>query len=176
MAKNSPTAFIDFDIVGDEHGVQKMLDRIDSALSPAGLAFFMHGAVQPWLIKRAKARFASEGDDASGKWAPLQQATVEFRESQGFEGSHPINRRTGELEAYITQSDVDVVSAPGVTSLKFPGTNTKASKSIAEKMRTAQKGRTSPATVPRPVIGLGERDLAAVMTELAFHIQRWRGR
>lgn len=173
MARTSrPTGFIDFEIVGTQHGVQKMLNHIDSALSPIGLAAFLYGGVQPWLVNRAKERFASEGDDVTGKWAPLQQSTVEIRQSQGFEGPHPINRRTGELERYITESGVDVVAAPGVGTLRFPGRNT-TSKSVKQKLSTAQKGRINPSTVPRPVLGLNEKDLAVVMTQLALHIQGW---
>lgn len=169
-----PTAFIDFHIVGDERGVQLMLDRIDSALSPVGLAQFLYGGVQPWLEQRAAERFASEGDDASGKWLPLAPATVEIRESQGFEGSHPINKRTGELEQYITQSQVDVTAAPGVGTLRFPGRNAP-SKAVAEKLSTAQRGRTYPRTPARPVLALNEKDLSVVMTQLAFHVKGWGG-
>ena len=150
-----------------------MLNQIDSAMSPVGLAAFLHGSVQPWLIERAKSRFANEGDEVVGKWLPLSEATVSIRESSGFEGSHPINRRTGELEAYITGSGVDVVAAPGVATLRFPGRNTP-TKAVREKMSTAQRGRSNPKTPPRPVLGLGEKDLATVMTTLAFHIKGWR--
>ena len=170
VSSKKPTAFIDFDIVGNERGVQEMLNSIDSALSPVGLAAFLYGAVGPWVKQRAADRFTSEGDDVTGKWAPLQQTTVEIRESYGFEGAHPINRRTGELEAYITEGEVGVTAAPGIGVLKFPQ-NPPATKSGREKLKTAQKGRTSPATVARPVLGLGERDLAQVVTMLAFHVQ-----
>lgn len=165
-----PTAFIDFDIVGDRHGVQAMLNRVDSALSVPGLALFLKGAVGPWVRERAQERFAAEGDDVTGKWAPLAQTTVEIRENAGFEGSHPINKRTGELEAYITQGQVDVDSVPGLATLKFPA-NPPRSGSVRQKMKTAQGGRTSPPTVARPVLGMNERDLGQIMTMLAFHVR-----
>lgn len=172
MAKTStkPGGFIDFEIVGDRKGVQHMLEVLDTALSPIGLAAFLYGVVGPWVQERAQERFASEGDDVSGKWAPLQETTVRIREDYGFEGSHPINKRTGELEEYITQGGVDVVSAPGAAVLKFPGKEP-ATKGLREKLSTAQRGRANPQTVARPVLGLNERDLAYTVTMLAFHVQ-----
>lgn len=170
MATRSPSAFIDFEIVGNRRGVQGMLEHLDSALSPSGLATFLGLAAGPWIKERAADRFASEGDDATGKWAPLQEATIDIREKSGFEGSHPINKRTGELEEYITQGQVGITSVPAVSTLTYPK-NSPSTKSLREKMSTAQRGRSNPTTVPRPVLALGERDLAQVVTMLAFHVQ-----
>ena len=147
------TGFIEFDIVGNQRGVQAMLERIDSALSPTGLAAFMGLAVGPWVKERAQSRFAQEGDDVTGKWAPLADATVEIREHAGFEGSHPINKRTGELEEFITQGQIGVVSTPGLTVMTYPK-DPPAGKGIRQKMETAQVGRSFPSTKPRPVLGL----------------------
>lgn len=164
------TGFIDFEIVGNRRGVQAMLNSIDSALSPAGLASFLGIAVGPWVKERAADRFANEGDDVTGKWAPLKETTIEWRERYGFEGAHPINKRTGELEEYITQGQVGVTAGPGVAVLTYPK-NPPTGKALRQKMETAQRGRTRPATVARPVLGLNERDLAQVLTMLAFHVQ-----
>lgn len=165
-----PTGWIEFEIVGNERGVEAMLMSINSALSPIGLAAFLHGGVGPWIQQRAAARFNAEGDDVSGKWAPLQEATVHIRETSGFGGEHPINKRTGELEAYITKGQINVTTTVGQGTLTYPG-NPPSSRGLQEKMRTAQKGRTSPSTVARPVLGLNERDLSVIMTMLAFHIE-----
>lgn len=167
--KNNPSAFLDFDIVGNERGVQQMLNHLDSSLSPVGLTAFLYGAVGPWVKQRAADRFDNEGDDVTGGWAPLREATIKIRESQGF-GEGPINRRTGELEEYITGGTYSITSTPVGSSLKYPGTEPK-SKGLREKMRTAQRGRKSPSTVARPVLGMNERDLAQVVTMLAFHVQ-----
>jgi len=165
------TGFIDFEIVGNEQGVQAMLNKIDSALSVTGLAEFLYGAVGPWVKERAANRFVNEGDDVTGKWLPLAPATVEIRERSGFEGSHPINKRTGELEEYITQGQIGVTSSPGIASLKYPE-NPPRTKSVREKMKTAQQGRSNPHTMPRPVLGLNEKDLTQVLTMLAFFVQK----
>ena len=166
------TGFMDISIVGNERGVQRMLSRLDSAFSPVGLTLFMHGSVEPWLERRARDRFATEGDDVTGKWKPLAQTTQEFREHAGHGASHPINRRTGELEAYITGTKA-LVSYPGpaITTLTYPG-NPPSGPMLKRKVTTAQKGHVGPKTPPRPVLGVNERDLAYVMTQLAFFIQK----
>lgn len=152
-----------------------MLKHLDSALSVQGLAAFFKVGVEPWLRERAENRFAVEGDDASGKWAPLQQSTVDIRESSGFGGPGPINRRTGELEAYITGADMGIVSVPGLATLTYPKEPPK-SKGLQQKVATAQVGRMSPSTVRRPVLALGEKDLGTILTQLAFHVKTWKGR
>lgn len=165
-----PTAFIDFEIVGSRQGVQAMLEHIDSALSPVGLAAFLHGAVTPWLKQRAANRFKGEGDDAVGKWAPLQESTLLIREGYGF-GPGPINRRTGELENYIVGGGSDVTAVPGLATLVYPDPNKARGPHLSKKVQTAQMGKTSPKTVKRPVLGMNETDLAAVMTKLAIHVR-----
>lgn len=164
-----PTGFIEFDIIGNERGVQRMLQVIDSALSPVGLASFLYG-VGEWVQERAQDRFAAEGDDVTGGWAPLRPATTEIRELAGWGAEHPINRRTGELEAYITQSDIGVTVAPGMGVMRYPNTEPK-SPGLRTKVKTAQQGRARPKTVARPVLGLNEKDLGVVITMLAFHVQ-----
>lgn len=150
-----------------------MLAHLDSSLSPVGLGAFLFGSVGPWVKRRAADRFANEGDDVSGKWLPLQQSTIEIREKAGFPGRNPINKRTGELEAYITQGQIGVTAGPGVGVLRYPD-NAPRTRAIREKVKTAQKGRAMPATRPRPILGLNERDLAQVIEMLAFHVQGWK--
>ncbi|SRR6266540_3903787 len=169
MVKGAPTGFIEFDIVGNERGVQEMLNTIDSALSPVGLAAFLYGNVGTYVKKRASDRFMEQGDDVTGTWAPLAEATQEIRERAGYGATEPINKRTGQLEEYITQGQMWVTTGPGYGMLQYPK-NTP-DQALREKMSTAQRGRESPKTVARPVLGLNEQDLAVVLTMLAFHIQ-----
>lgn len=152
---------------------QRMLEQLDTALNPIALLGFLKGTVGPFLQERAKDRFAQEGDDVSGKWAPLQEPTQEIR-SRGdwpVSGDHPINVRTGELEAYITKSNAVVWSHSIGATLRYPGNQT-TRKSIVEKMRTAQTGRANPRTVPRPVLGMNEQDLSFVMTALFGYVKK----
>jgi hypothetical protein len=162
--------YIDVQIVGDTSGVQAMLMHLHNKLSPGNMASFLLGNVDPFLRTRASARFSGEGDDVVGSWAPLQPATQAIRVNKGYGADHPINRRTGELERYITGTMGSVAVTPLGSVLTSPGTPP--SGELADKVSTAQSGRAFPRTVPRPVLGVNERDLAAVLTMLALDIQK----
>lgn len=155
----------------DRNDLESTLVRLDSALSPEALAGFLQLKVGPYLRRRAKQRFESEGDDASGKWAPLQPSTAAVRAAGPWAvgAEHPINKRTGELEEYITGSTSESWPHGLGASLRYPG-RTSRGKGLSQKVETAQAGRSKPATVPRPVLAVSERDLSFVMTELSFHI------
>jgi hypothetical protein len=75
----SPAGLIAIDIFGDTKGVDVLLDRLMVTLSPEGLAAFLGSTVEPYFRKRAAIRFRDEGDDVSGKWAPLLESTKEIR-------------------------------------------------------------------------------------------------
>lgn len=154
--------------VADSRNVQLMLERLGDALDTVGLYTFLNASVGPWLQQRAQERFADEGDDVVGKWAPLQAYTVQMRQSQGFPGDHPINRRTGELENYIVNGGWDVTATPVLATLTYPGNLPNASE--ATKVAAAQMGVQHPSTVPRPVLGMNEADLAFVMAALGTHV------
>lgn len=158
-------------IVGDQAGVQAMLLRLEAALSPPGVGAFLKGVVDPILRVRASDRFRSEGDDVSGQWAPLMASTQAIRASGSYGAAHPINRRTGRLENYITGTPSNLQTFAGGGRLIFPGTQ--AQGDTADKVRTAQVGASYPKTVPRPVLGVNERDLELVLVGLATHIMGW---
>lgn len=164
------TGFIDIRLIGDTAGVQAMLLHLETKLSPPGMGGFLLTHVDPYLRHRARDRFSSEGDDVVGQWTPLTAATQSIRAERGYGPAHPINRRTGELEDYIANSGGAVSIHPAGATLVFPGQA--ASGELADKVRTAQVGTDSPRTVPRPVLGMNERDLAAVLTMMAQEIQR----
>lgn len=166
---------VSLEISGDASSVEFFLDRINTALNPVALVEFLTGQVVPWLNARGAERFRGEGDDVVGKWQPLQMSTQLERirgKQQGLWDigpDHPINVRTHELEDYITHSlGYTLPSSLGAT-LTYPDPKD-ANASIKEKMKTAQQGRTSPSTVPRPVLGINERDLAYVLQRLATHV------
>jgi hypothetical protein len=164
----SPAGLIAIDIFGDTKGVDVLLDRLMVTLSPEGLAAFLGSTVEPYFRKRAAIRFRDEGDDVSGKWAPLLESTKEIRTQAGY-GEGPINRRTGELEAFIEDSQSDVRVTPLGSILTMPGDTPTGE--LAEKVKTAQQGKDNPRTVPRPVLGMNEVDLAFVLEGLSFFIQ-----
>jgi hypothetical protein len=166
---SGPVGFIDIEIVGGHDSVQRMLQVLDSALSPTGLAAFLYGSVGEWVKGRAEKRFINEGDDVSGQWTPLAQATVDIREAEGFGGAHPINKRTGQLEEYITRGAISVTTTQGQGVMRYPASSTGGE--LRDKIKTAQQGQQFPKTPARPVLGLNETDLSTVLTMLAFHIQ-----
>lgn len=160
---------ISISIIGDFAGVEAMLLAVDTALNPVAIAGFLGAEVDPWLRTRARSRFASEGDDAVGQWAPLKESTQDIRSQLGYGASHPINVRTGELENYITGGPNRLDVAPWGASLTFPNGNTPGD--LKEKVEIAQIGGGDRNTVPRPVLGLSNTDLTFVLGALAGHIQ-----
>lgn len=152
--------------------VENVLMRLNMALSPVGMMGFLSTTVAPFIRRRASARFAGEGDDVVGKWLPLAESTVDIRSRMNLPigGEHPINQRTGDLYDYITESPADVQPLPMGAQLTYPGVA--ATGWLEEKVKTAQTGKTHPATPPRPVLGLGVQDLAFVMGSLGIAIQK----
>lgn len=155
--------------------VEDMLARLDTALSAEALAEFLTVKVAPFLGARAKERFRTEGDDASGKWAPLMPATQAIRASGAqtygwaIGPDHPINRRTGELEDYITSGNGKTIPWSSGASLVYPDP-ANAQGELVDKVATAQKGRVSPRTVARKVLAVNETDLDFVLRRLQEHI------
>jgi len=159
---------IDIQVAATEAKIAKLM----FALEPLALVGWMEAVVEPYIKTRAAARFKSEGDDASGKWAPLAQATIAIRTGGQIDyGSGPINHRTGALEDYITNSPGGYFVAEGEALMIYPGNAPSGSNetgSLEKKMIAAQQGLgTAPA---RPVIALSGADLAAVTTELEAYI------
>lgn len=137
--------------------VDEVMDKLLVFLSPIGTSLFLGSTIGPYLSKRAGERFAGEGDDVVGKWAPLKDSTVAIRESQNYPGAHPINRRSGELENWVVDGGWDAYPTGFGASLRYPGT--RPSGELKDKVLTAQAGREFPKTVARPVLGVNENDL-----------------
>lgn len=151
---------------------EALLTRLSLVLSPPGVAAYLGATVDPWITRRAKSRFANEGDDVVGNWLPLASATQQIRASQGYGADHPINHRTGALEQYITGSPPRItMSALGAT-LTSPGHAVTGK--LRKKLDTAQSGTGQPNTPPRPVMGFNERDFGFVMTSLMMYIRTGR--
>lgn len=165
---STPNAFVEVLMEGDDKQVMRMLERLNTTLQPASIGSWLGMKVDPWIRQRARERFQKEGDDVSGPWAPLKASTQRMRVQQGYGPSHPINRRTGELENYITGGPNRIsISTIGAT-LTTPGRPP--SGELKTKVETAQHGKVMPSTVARPVMGVNEKDLLAVLTELSLFI------
>lgn len=155
------------------HDLTTALGRLSVLMSDEGLAAFLGTTMGPYLQQRGQKRFAGQGDDVSGAWAPLSPATIQIRADGGY-GPGPINRRTGELENWVVASGWDAYPITKGATMRFPGK--KPTGKLKEKVITAQQGRDgsegpdNPRTVPRPVLGVNENDLLFFQTALAFAI------
>lgn len=158
-----------FDINIIDNDVSEALNKLYLLLAPAGMMFFLHSTMGPYLRGRARDRFAKEGDDAVGKWQPLAPSTVTIREESGFGGPHPINRRTGELENWVVDGGWNSYPTGFGASLQYP--KRRPSGELAKKVTVAQKGqKLKPVTPARPVLGVGETDIIFFQAALAFAV------
>jgi hypothetical protein len=145
-----------------------VVDKLMTILSPEMMSAWLGGEVGPYLSERAKSRFVREGDDVSEKWAPLKESTVQIRIGLNLGGEHPINRRTGELEAWVVGSGWNAYPTGIGATLRYP--KKKPSGTLLDKVTTAQKGSPYPATVPRPVLGINENDMLYITALLAANV------
>jgi len=73
------------------------------------------------------------------------------------------------MKSFVTGSFGDVVGAGGISVLTWPS-QANYGGALAMKIQTAQAGRTSPPTVARPVIGVGEKDNIFITAALTAHL------
>jgi len=155
-------------IDADASEVTKVIQHLQDKLSPTGLSVFLNTMVDPYIRNRIDQRFGSEGDDVSGAWHPLEQATQQIRAAYGYPPDHPINVRTGKMRSFLvhTQSDVQP-NGMGATLTHPPLTGDPIT---LKKIKTAQTGSSSPATPARPVIGLNQNDDLFITSELVVYL------
>lgn len=156
------------DIEVDAAEVTMLMWSVRRATSAVSMMSFLENVMVKRIREQAVARFASEGDQAvGGPWEQLRPATVTYRQYAGFPGFHPINRRTGEMERYITGSEGRAVGAAGWAELTYPG-SPPGNQVLGRKVYTAQAGwkGESGQTNPRPVLAWATSDLAFGVTAL----------
>lgn len=154
-----------------EGNVRSKLAKLQALLDPAAVGVFLNEAIEKQINIRARQRFQSEGDDASGKWAPLSPGTQNIRESMQYGAAHPINVRTGELRDFIENGDARIAIEPSAATLTLP--SSVPSGNLGKKFKGAQQGEgTAPA---RPVLALGATDLAQTVTALEQYIRSGTG-
>ena len=140
----------------DDRDLVNQLLALYHRLSDQGLEEYLEDIAHPYLQDRAAARFAAEGDDAVGKWLPLDATTVQIRLALGYGGAHPINVRTRDLLTYMITAGAETGKIADGMELTFPASG--GDPLIQEKIRTAQTGKAIPSTPPRPVVALSEKD------------------
>jgi hypothetical protein len=174
------------DILVDDHEVKRAVAALEETLTGQHLLLFHQTATEPIIRRRARTRFANEGDSAVGSWAPLRESTEDIREHAGFPRAHPINQREGDLERLITRGANEFTAGGDWAAFFNPGRSM--TRKQRDSLRTAQGGRpaghpmpkgwrpnngTKPspsATPPRPVVGLDAVDLAHTMSALQIWV------
>lgn len=174
-SRTGDRAFLDVEMIGDASAVYYMLRGLEASLGVSGMNMFFVGTLTPYLRQRAERRFAGEGDDVVGRWAPLKPATLSIRQSGidsgdffGISAAHPINVRTHDLEDYIVGGRGDIFHTGASSGVVYPQVRTP--KRMKKKLETAQGGRLKPKTVARPVLGVNATDLFFTVSALAIHI------
>ena len=127
------------------------------------------GRVWPWLQQRTEARFAAEGDDASGPWAELLEATNVFRRRQGFPPAHPINVRTGALRAYAMTKTIETQAGGVALSQPHKGGLRDTQVKFNHAQRGGQARPGGPVYPARPIVALADRD----QWEITTRLMRW---
>lgn len=165
----SPRQGVQIEITGDSRPVELMLAATLDAVSPERTTVWMVTYLVQYLQERALMRFTNEGDDAvGGTWTPLKEYTRQRRMEEGFFGSHPINVRTTRFRNWLVNAHGDVRHEGLEGVLNWPAMPV--DQDVMDKYETAMLGRTSPPTVPRPVVGLSAIDLAFALESLSHWI------
>jgi hypothetical protein len=171
---SDPAGMIDIELIGNTEQVERMLVFLESRLTISSLMRFLEVRIKPYLKERVDRRFRNEGDDVTGSWAPLSQATRNIRQWGNPQlwdvgPDHPINQRTHEMYEYLTQGTWQVVSSGATGALLSSPREKQNKREMRNKLRRAQQGDSR--TPARPVLGLNEADLTFFLAQLAFHIR-----
>lgn len=138
---------------------RQVLAGVQRNISAGGLWGFAKQVAEPRFASQAAQRFDAGGDSASGRWAPLAEATVEIRTNLGFLPIR-INERTGMLRNWLTNpNSILAADALGMT-MTYPG---QPSALLMRRLRQAAGRGRGPA---RPVIAYGASDVAYILRSL----------
>src|SRR3954453_12601525 len=107
----------------EDRKLMKIIDDLIILFGGPGMEAWLAADIGPYLAKRAGERFAQEGDDVVGAWAPLKPATVAIRQFSNYpvSGEHPINRRSGELENWVVQGGWRAYPTNYGAAMQYPG-------------------------------------------------------
>lgn len=154
------------DVEVDSAQAERMIAILQRRTASSGVRSFLRWTVRPFLLTRIATRFATEGDDASGKWVQLAHNTGLIRARKGYPAYHPINIRTAGMIAHLMTS----YRVTGST-LTLPGTLGGAT--LAKKIATAQIGGGTGKTPapPRPVLAVNDQDSHFVIRSFQKFLQ-----
>lgn len=154
----------------NDRAVQAAIVAWELALSQTSLYKWLKEGAVAYLQDATDARFSTEGDAASGKWADLKPATEDIRDALGYPRSHPINIREGKLEDWLLNNTGSLrMFGAKSAELVWPGPAPLRDELI-DKFEVAQRGIPFPATVARPVVAADVGDLAELLEDLREHL------
>lgn len=157
----------------DTYQTETMLSRVMRSVGAPSLAAWLAGPVDAYMTDEIVDRFAYEGDNKSGDWAPLAETTRRIREELGFPGSNPINERTGELLDFVMNSR-EHVAGTDWAMMQIPGDPGQSE--LERKLRHAQQGAADnprfpgSVTPPRPVLAVDPTDMEILLKMLEMHV------
>lgn len=161
-----------FQVTVEDYEVEALLTRMDITLSPQGLAAFLTETGTYAIQSAGRDLFQDEGGPSvGGAWAPLAPSTQEIRSSQGYGAAHPINRRTGDLEDFITNSSGRIEVDPTGATLTYPGGQ--ATGDLQDALQMAQAGGVSDSgkkISARPVLAASPVMMSEIVMEMMFFI------
>lgn len=160
---------IEIEVFQDQ--LDSSLGLLEESLSGVSLSRYLRSGGVEALQERVRARFAGEGDAASGDWADLRAATVRRRIAAGYPGSNPINVRTGAMQQWLAGDRGAHLSGPSTAEAVWPGPGG----DLEGRYATAQIGSSNPRTVPRPVVAANLIDLRLLLSGIAEHIAAMSG-
>ncbi len=165
-------------IVMDASGTEQVVEMIIDRVSGQSLYRYLEGPVHGFFKSQISMNFAGEGSPAGGRWMSLSSATQDIRSQLGYDPSHPVNQRTGDLFEVLTKEadfnfggDNAEMSLPGKAGQAFP---------VREKIKTAQMGRSAEenpipefgGTPARPIFGIttfGAERILAGLSDWIMH-------
>lgn len=157
----------DIEIFADASGPLALSEKLRLRLSPAPLAGWMLGFIDPFLKAKVSRSFSTETDPVGNPWAALAPLTIERRAEEGFPPG-PIQYRSGEMASYLTSTNSDIRATTIGTQLTFPGGMAKGK--LPYKVGSAQMGNRRTGAPPRPVLGMTLQDGAAITLGLAEYL------
>ncbi|UYL87041.1 hypothetical protein SEA_HOLLOW_20 [Gordonia phage Hollow] len=149
--------------------VQLRIRAIEQRISASGMAAFFMSVGHLHFQQRVSERFAQEGDDASGNWLPLADATLKEKAKAGYPPY--INVRTGAMRAYLENAPGYIIGG-GKQGTSFGWPRAAPSKNLQDRIKLAQfgdfeNGREVPA---RPVIAADATDMMTLAKLLDAYI------
>lgn len=172
-------------VVVDDSDARRKLDRLADSLTPSVFRTLFDDKVELYFRGRMMDRFSSGGDDATGAWAPLSDATIKTKQRQGLLSG--INIATGEMRDFLVGGTIDATLVGGDVQFTYPGNEpspeVETRMTMAEQGRKGRQGRDSRGRFKkkskgqpaRPVLSVNESDMRflteAVMDSIEEYVR-----